>query len=106
MSRTPVREALYALEQAGLVQIRPRRGAVVFAGGMAELRQLFELREALDGMAARLAAARIVAGERRDSVRSSNSTNVLSAPKTPKVMLPATQPSTSWSGGRVATRCP
>src|SRR4051812_40011798 len=63
-SRTPVREALYALEQAGLVEIRPRRGAVVFGGGADTLAQMFELREALDGMAARLAAERMSDDER------------------------------------------
>ena len=62
-SRTPVREALYALEQAGLAEIRPRRGAVVFGGGDDTLAQMFELREALDGMAARLAAQRMTPEE-------------------------------------------
>ena len=56
VSRTPAREALFALERMGLVQVRPRRGAVVVAGGYDDLRELFELREALEGMAARLAA--------------------------------------------------
>jgi len=63
-SRTPVREALYVLERAGLVEIRPRRGAVVFGGGPNSLREMMELREALDGMAARLAAERMTAAER------------------------------------------
>lgn len=63
-SRTPVREALYALERSGLVVMRPRRGAVVFGGGPAELRHLFEVREGLDGMAARLAATRMTETER------------------------------------------
>ncbi|MGC1416992.1 MAG: GntR family transcriptional regulator, partial [Candidatus Acidiferrum sp.] len=44
---------------SGLVKVRPRRGAVVVAGGQADLRELFELREALEGMAARLAALRM-----------------------------------------------
>lgn len=63
-SRTPVREALYALERSGLVEMRPRRGAVVFGGGPEQLAHLFELREALDGMAARLAATRMTDAER------------------------------------------
>ncbi|MEU7815149.1 GntR family transcriptional regulator [Pseudonocardia sp. NPDC049154] len=63
-SRTPVREALYALERSGLVVMRPRRGAVVFGGGPTELRHLFEVREGLDGMAARLAAERMTEAER------------------------------------------
>lgn len=65
-SRTPVREALYALERGGLVEMRPRRGAVVFGGGPAELQALFEVREALDGMAARLAAVRLTDDERAE----------------------------------------
>ena len=56
VSRTPAREALFALQRLGLVEVRPRRGAVVVAGGRHDLRELFELREALEGMAARLAA--------------------------------------------------
>src|SRR5436305_4452824 len=63
-SRTPVREALYVLERAGLAEIRPRRGAVVFGGGRESLREMLELREALDGMAARLAAQRMTDTER------------------------------------------
>jgi DNA-binding GntR family transcriptional regulator len=59
VSRTPARDALFALERLGLVEVRPRRGAVVVAGGPDELRQLFEVREALEGMAARLAAAQM-----------------------------------------------
>jgi DNA-binding GntR family transcriptional regulator len=65
-SRTPVRDALYILERAGLVEIRPRRGAVVFGGGPEPLREMLELREALDGMAARLAAQRMTEAERNE----------------------------------------
>jgi DNA-binding GntR family transcriptional regulator len=56
VSRTPAREALFTLQRLGLVEVRPRRGAVVVAGGRQDLRELFELREALEGMAARLSA--------------------------------------------------
>jgi DNA-binding GntR family transcriptional regulator len=65
VSRTPVREAVAALERAGLAELRPRYGAVVLGGGRHDLTELFELREALDGMAARLAASRMSPGERR-----------------------------------------
>jgi DNA-binding GntR family transcriptional regulator len=64
VSRTPVREAVSALERAGLAELRPRYGAVVLGGGRDDLTDLFELREALDGMAARLAATRMSAAER------------------------------------------
>ncbi len=66
VSRTPVRDAVYALERAGLAELRPRQGAVVFGGGRDELTHLFELREALDGMAARLAATRMPPAQRRE----------------------------------------
>lgn len=65
VSRTPVREAIYSLERAGLVVVRPRRGAVVFGGGREVLQPMLELREALDGMAARLAAERMTEDERQ-----------------------------------------
>lgn len=58
VSRTPAREALLALERDGLVEVSPRRGAVVLQAGLADLLELYDLREALDGMAARLAAER------------------------------------------------
>lgn len=56
VSRTPAREALLRLQHEGLVEVNPRRGAVVLDGSMADLRELFQYREALEGMAARLAA--------------------------------------------------
>lgn len=59
VSRTPAREALFALHRLGLVEVRPHRGAVVVAGGHKDLHELFELREALEGMAARLAAVHL-----------------------------------------------
>jgi len=56
VSRTPAREALLRLQHEGLVEVNPRRGAIVLDGSMADLRELFQYREALEGMAARLAA--------------------------------------------------
>jgi len=55
ISRGPVREALHRLE-GRLVSREPRIGVRVIQFGPDELRQLFYLREALEGMAARLAA--------------------------------------------------
>ncbi|MFC5747872.1 GntR family transcriptional regulator [Actinomadura rugatobispora] len=65
VSRSPVRDAIYALERSGLAELRPRLGAVVLRGGRADLGDLFELREALEGMAARLAAERMAPDDRR-----------------------------------------
>jgi DNA-binding GntR family transcriptional regulator len=56
VSRTPVRDALRQLESDGLVCIRPRLGASVKQVDMKELRELCELRLALEGHTAYLAA--------------------------------------------------
>lgn len=56
VSRTPVREALTRLESEGLVD-RNRRGGLVVASITSEqVFELYAIREALDGTAARLAA--------------------------------------------------
>jgi DNA-binding GntR family transcriptional regulator len=58
VSRVPVREALIQLERDGLVEISPGRGAQVRRFNAGNIESLYHLREALEGMAARLAAAR------------------------------------------------
>ncbi|MBW0102768.1 GntR family transcriptional regulator [Pseudonocardia sp. KRD291] len=58
VSRTPVREALKQLQIEGLVEIRPRVGSFVRAPSRREVVELFELKEMLEGMGARLLAAR------------------------------------------------
>lgn len=63
MSRTPVREALKVLARDGLVEVVPSRGYIVPRRSMDDLRELFELRESLEGMAARYAALRVTDGE-------------------------------------------
>src|ERR1043166_524029 len=55
VSRTPVREALRKLEAEGLVDAAPS-GLVVRQLTEQDLTEIFYLREALEGMAARLAA--------------------------------------------------
>jgi DNA-binding GntR family transcriptional regulator len=64
VSRSPVRDALLRLERTGLVSLVPRRGAVVLNPDADDLAQLFEIREALEGTAARLAAERMTDHER------------------------------------------
>lgn len=56
LSRTPVREALRALESDGIVHHQPRQGAVVRQLDHAEVMELYEMRAVLEGTAARLAA--------------------------------------------------
>jgi len=59
VSRTPVREALRKLQAGGLVQLEPNRGAVVRGPSAREVREAYEVRAELEGLAAELAAARI-----------------------------------------------
>ena len=51
LSRTPVREALRQLEQDGLLEIIPNRGARVFGFTADELEQLYEIRLSLELLA-------------------------------------------------------
>lgn len=63
VSRTPVREALIQLATAGLVEIRPRRGAIVAEVGPQRLCEMFEVMAELESMCCRLAARRITEAE-------------------------------------------
>ncbi|HEX6236123.1 MAG TPA: GntR family transcriptional regulator [Acidimicrobiales bacterium] len=58
VSRNPVREALQALTTEGFVVIEPRRGARVATVSVERATELFEVREVLEGLVARLAAER------------------------------------------------
>lgn len=59
VSRTPVREALNRLAQEGLVEMVPRRGTFVVKPSLSDIKELLEVREVLEGMAARLVATKI-----------------------------------------------
>ena len=50
VSRGPVREALRLLEKEGLVTILPRRGAQVTRLSIPEVREIFDIRAALNGL--------------------------------------------------------
>jgi DNA-binding GntR family transcriptional regulator len=58
VSRMPVRDALKELESAGFVTIEQRRGTFVRGMSRSEILDLYEVREAVEGMAARLCAHR------------------------------------------------
>lgn len=59
VSRTPVREAIRKLELEGFVVMIPRKGAYVADISMKDIADVFEIRAALEGLAAQLAAERI-----------------------------------------------
>lgn len=56
VSRGPVREALRILENAGLVTIAPRRGAIVTQLSVKEVADVFDIRAVLAGLGARCLA--------------------------------------------------
>jgi len=56
LGRTPTREALRRLAREGMLEVLPARGTFVRRPSIDELRELYEVRFALEGMAAYLAA--------------------------------------------------
>lgn len=56
VSRTPVREALIRLDSTGLINLRPGRGALLQPVSDRDYREWLQLREQLEGFAAREAA--------------------------------------------------
>jgi DNA-binding GntR family transcriptional regulator len=56
VSRTPIREALRILEAKGVVELIPNRGAVVRMPAPREIREAYQVRAELEGLAAELAA--------------------------------------------------
>ncbi len=58
VSRTPVREALRQLEQEDVITWTPRRGAAVAPVTVKSLRDVVELRQAMEALSVRLAAQR------------------------------------------------
>ncbi|MCF8010123.1 MAG: GntR family transcriptional regulator [Clostridiales bacterium] len=63
VSRTPVREAIRKLELEGFVVMVPRKGVYVSNISVKDIADVFEVRAALEGLAAGLAAERITSEE-------------------------------------------
>lgn len=63
VSRTPIREAIRKLELDGFVVMIPRRGTYVADISLKDISQVFEIRSALEELAAGLAAERITEEE-------------------------------------------
>lgn len=57
VSKTPIREALRLLVQDGWIDVMPRRGYLIRPIGLADLREVYELRRIIESAAARRAAA-------------------------------------------------
>ncbi len=66
VSRTPIREALARLELEGLVQYTPNKGAIVVGISKEDIRDIYIIRLALEGMAAKLAAEKITDSELKE----------------------------------------
>lgn len=64
VSRTPIREALSLLAATGLVEKRPRRGAIVANLSDQRTAELFEAMAEIESVCARLAAERMTKAER------------------------------------------
>lgn len=69
VSRTPIREVLHQLAAAGLVELRPRRGAIVAAISPDRLVEMFDVMAELEAMSGRLAARRLTAEGRQELLR-------------------------------------
>lgn len=64
VSRTPVREAILQLIESGLVEKRPRQGAVVAMTDVSDLIRLFEIMSELEAICAKFSARRMTPPER------------------------------------------
>ncbi len=62
LSRTPVREAILRLEKEGFVDVRPRMGTFVSHLNVREIHEMYEVRSALEALAARQVAGKIDRG--------------------------------------------
>ncbi len=69
VSRTPVREAIRKLETEGFVVIEPRKGAYVATFSADDVRELYEIRGALEALAGSLAAKRATPEELKEMER-------------------------------------
>lgn len=66
VSRTPIREAVRSLVDCGLLETRPRKGAMIRVLTAKELNDLFEVAAELEGMACRLASETLTLTGKRE----------------------------------------
>ena len=95
MSLLPVAEALQALERDGLVESRPRVGTRVCLPCASEIRDRYQVREALESQAARLYAERAGLRERRTmESMAAHMADVQPRPPPPIMIASSSTPST------------
>jgi DNA-binding GntR family transcriptional regulator len=63
VSTTPVRESFAILQHEGLVRLHPQRGATVFVPSVEEVQEHYEIRAALEALAAEKAALNFTAAD-------------------------------------------
>jgi DNA-binding GntR family transcriptional regulator len=59
VSKTPLRDALYRLQQDGLIEVRPRSGTFVSTPNAKDVEEIFDVRKALERQAVYLAMKNI-----------------------------------------------
>ena len=101
VSRTPVRQAFVQLEAEGLLELYPRRGALVVPISPSEADDVLEARMLIEQHAARRAASAgaALAAELRDHIADQEATLATTAPASPG----PTGPSTARSSRPAAT---
>lgn len=75
VSRTPIREAILHLASEGLLESVPNLGTFVKRFSVGDVKEMFEIREVLEGLAYRNAAERFANGERKELLKLAQKTD-------------------------------
>jgi DNA-binding GntR family transcriptional regulator len=102
VSRTPIREALRQLQTGGLIEVVPNRGAVVRVPAPWEVREAYEVRAELEGLACERAVRRIT-GDVLDDLRRANEILRRTQTTRPRAASPAGASSTTAANDRFHT---
>ena len=109
VSRTPIREALRQLEVKGVIQHGPNQGAMVLAPNARDIRDAYQVRAELEGLAISLAVECDVSG--RSAVRDTIAPTAITVSRTTATRIAAamgsrTTRSAGSGGGRSARSTP
>ena len=66
VSRTPIRAALHRLDDEGLIELSPNKGAVVIGVNIDDLIDIYRIRMRLEGLASALAAEKMTDEEKKE----------------------------------------